>query len=353
MEGYWLERQKGALEKGRIATLDMEAGKDGILCRIDSAAVTSNNLTYAVHGGPPLNYWRFFPSSDPDWGIVPLWGTATVVESRHPDVAVGRRLFGYWPSGSHLAITPGAIGESGLTDMAPHRQEQAAVYNRYRWADDFDQQTEELMALFQPLYGTAFVLAAMLRQTAADCLVLITSASSKTALGTGYALRQAGGPQSVGITSSSHKGFVETTGYYDQVLDYESIGKLDPERPTVLVDVAGNGAVTAQVHAHVKALMASHMVGGTHWNAPQMATTLPGPAPSMFFAPTWWEARAREIGPAAFDAELGASLKAFLVSTRPWLTIEETHGPDGYARDFEALLNGDTRPSHGIIWKPR
>ena len=28
---------------------------------------------------------------------MPVWGFATVVQSLHPGVAVGERLYGYWP----------------------------------------------------------------------------------------------------------------------------------------------------------------------------------------------------------------------------------------------------------------
>ena len=41
---------------------------------IDAFALTANNVTYAAFGGPPMNYWHFFPADDPAYGRVPVWG---------------------------------------------------------------------------------------------------------------------------------------------------------------------------------------------------------------------------------------------------------------------------------------
>jgi hypothetical protein len=38
-----------------------------------------------------MNYWAFFPASDPGWGKLNVWGYATVEESRHPDLAAPHR----------------------------------------------------------------------------------------------------------------------------------------------------------------------------------------------------------------------------------------------------------------------
>ena len=66
---------------------------------IDAFALTSNNITYAAFDDM-LRYWEFFPASATDegpanWGRVPVWGFADVVESTVSDLAVGQRLYGY------------------------------------------------------------------------------------------------------------------------------------------------------------------------------------------------------------------------------------------------------------------
>jgi hypothetical protein len=352
MAGYSIERSRKDLGDWRAVPLDLAPGDGEVVARVDLAALTSNNVTYAVHGGPPLFYWNFFPASDSAWGVVPVWGYATVTASRAPHVAEGSRLYGYWPSATHLRLQPGPSKAGGFSDMAPHRQGLAAVYNSYRPADDVaNPGTQALNALFQPLYGTGFVLAHSLAgDVAARRQIILTSASSKTALSTAFNLSRAGA-RPIGLTSAGNRGFVERTGFYDRVLTYDAVDQLDGAAPAVLVDFAGNGALKARLHTHLTGLSASHIVGDTDWNSPAGAE-LAGPQPALFFAPSAWEARAREIGPAAFDAELSQSLSAFLETTPRWLTVETVAGPDGYAQAFGNLLANKAPANLGLVWKP-
>ena len=50
--------------------------------RVDAFGLTANNVTYAVFGDM-LGYWKVFPATDSadQWGRVPVWGFAEVVES--------------------------------------------------------------------------------------------------------------------------------------------------------------------------------------------------------------------------------------------------------------------------------
>ena len=80
--------------------------------RVDTFALTANNITYAALGDM-LNYWSFFPSGEEGWGIVPVWGFGTVMESTHPDVAVGERLYGYWPMATEAPQS--TVNEASVT----------------------------------------------------------------------------------------------------------------------------------------------------------------------------------------------------------------------------------------------
>ncbi len=93
-----------------------------VRCRIDSFALTSNNVTYAAFG-EAMNYWGFFPADEAGWGRIPVWGFANVVESRCEGVAVGERLYGYWPMASHAVLRPARVSPAGFSDGAEHRRE--------------------------------------------------------------------------------------------------------------------------------------------------------------------------------------------------------------------------------------
>jgi hypothetical protein len=78
-------------------------------CRlhVEHFALTTNNITYGVFGDM-LRYWDVFPASDSpaEWGRIPTWGFAEVVESKCDDVAIGERLFGFLPMSEETIITP-------------------------------------------------------------------------------------------------------------------------------------------------------------------------------------------------------------------------------------------------------
>ena len=191
-------------------------GQGAVRLRIESFSVTANNITYAVIGDV-FGYWNFFPA-DGDFGVVPMWGHAVVEESHCADIAVGERVYGYLPMGTHLDVVPGKVSAGGFTDMAAHRQPMSPIYNQYsRLAADpeHDPAKEAERMLFGPLFKTGFLIEAMLRRESwfgAENLVL-TSASSKTAMGLASVAKDLSpGIKRIGLTSKGNVDFVIGTG---------------------------------------------------------------------------------------------------------------------------------------------
>jgi hypothetical protein len=108
-------------------TPEIEDGET--LAEVERFAFTANNISYAVVG-EKLGYWNFFPVEE-GWGVIPVWGFARVTKSKHPEVNVGERLYGYWPMATHLVMQPGRLRSDQLRDMSAHRAELPAVYNSY------------------------------------------------------------------------------------------------------------------------------------------------------------------------------------------------------------------------------
>src|SRR5882757_11025651 len=79
-----------------------ELPDDWLLLKVDRFAFTANNITYAVIG-EQLKYWSLFPAPS-GYGQIPVWGFAEVLQSQHPDIAAGERLFGYLPMATHMVI---------------------------------------------------------------------------------------------------------------------------------------------------------------------------------------------------------------------------------------------------------
>ena len=105
----------------RIVSAELPAvGEGEVLVAIDRFALTSNNVSYAV-SGDMVGYWAYYPAEG-DWGNVPVWGCANVVESACAQVPVGERLWGFFPMASHAVLRPGKVRADQFIDIAEHRR---------------------------------------------------------------------------------------------------------------------------------------------------------------------------------------------------------------------------------------
>ena len=318
---------------------------------IESFALTANNIPYAVFG-EMMQYWSFFPGPE-GFGRVPVWGHARVEESRHPEIPVGQRFYGYWPMSTHLTVQARA-GKSGFLDAAPHRQPMAVIYNQYA-AVGGEEPLEAYRALLQPLFMTSFLIEDQLDEAGfhGAASVVLSSASSKTAIALAALLHRRGDVKVVGLTSPRNKAFVEGLGFYDQVVLYDDIASAPIATPAVFVDFAGDSQVLGAVHRRFgDDLKASILVGGTHWEVPRVQAELPGPTPAFFFAPDRIAKRRQDWAGGEFDRRYGEAWTPFVSDAARWLTVKEGQGPEAIRAAYLEQVEGGTAPDVGVVLRP-
>ncbi len=357
------QSNRGDITKTRVIQNPIgELANGEVLVAVDHFALTANNITYGV-AGDSIGYWQFFPAYDPtgevsaDWGCIPVWGFAEVIASRHPDVPVGERLYGYFPMASHATLTPENVKAHALVDGVAHRSALPVVYNQYnRTAADasYDPNKEPEQMLYRPLFTTSFFLDDFLADNAffEAGTVLLTSASSKTSLGLAQLLHANRSCKVVGLTSQGNKAFVEGLGCYHEVLGYDEFDKLTLE-PTVMVDMAGNRALQFDIHTHLAdQLRYSCLVGVTHWEAGTPGvdqTELPGPKPEMFFAPSQIQKRLKEWGHEAYAAKMAVAWGGFLQDAEGWVNVERASGAESLTTVYDAFIEGKADPARGYV----
>jgi hypothetical protein len=330
---------------------DLQPGQ--ILLRIDKFAFTSNNVTYAAFG-EAMQYWEFFPAPE-GWGRIPVWGFADVIRTRHDAIAEGERVFGYLPMSTHLLLKPDRVTGTGFVDSSPHR---AALplpdqqYSRVAGDPGYDPQREDHQALLRPLFMTSFLIEDFLAdgEVFGARRVVLSSASSKTALGTAFLLSRNRPAQCdvIGLTSPRNAAFCKRIGYYDTVLVYDDLESLSRDTPTVFVDMAGDGKLLNAVHHHLlERLVYSCLVGATHWERRELPQPLPGPEPQFFFAPAQLKKRAQDWGPGGLEKRFPDAWRAFLASTDDWLEIVHGNGPAAVEAVYREMLDGKAKPEIG------
>jgi hypothetical protein len=274
-------------------------------------------------------------------------------------VPVGERLYGYWPLAGSAVLQPDRLGEAGFRDAAPHRAGLHAIYNQYqRCACDpfYTPASEGEQALLRPLYTTSWLIDDFLADNAffGATSVLLSSASSKTAYGTAHRLARRAGVEVVGLTSAANVAFCESLGCYTRVLAYEALGQLPAGEPAIYIDFAGNATLRRSVHEHLgDALRYSCSVGGTHVTQLGGGSGLPGPRPTLFFAPAQAKKRQEDWGAAVLQQRLLQSWQEFLgvvaAQPRPWLVPATTRGAAAAREAFGSVLGGRMDPRTGLL----
>jgi len=316
---------------------------------LERFALTSNNISYAL-GGDFLDYWGFFPT-EAGWGRLPAMGYGIVSESANPDVAVGRRYFGFFPVGNEH-IVQAQTSRGGFIDAGTHREKHAMAYRAFDKVPDIEGENDNAMLIFRGLFMTSFLAEDFLREQNffEATQVLITSASSKTSIALAHCLRANSTMRVIGLTSDANVDFVNSIGEYHDVVTYSEISTLNALVPTVVVDMAGNPEVLASVHAHFgESLKYSCSIGATHWDQTSHRVDISGPKPQFFFAPSQLSKRGKEWGREDLNNRLETALNTFIEGSKQWLRIEHLRGANAVSETYSQLVAGKMPPEIGNI----
>ncbi len=342
--------------KQEAPTIDSLA--DGqILVKVDQFAFTSNNITYAAVADM-VGYWKFFPASD-EWGIIPVWGFADVIASKNESIQVGERFYGYYPMGSHLIMSPGKVKPTNFSDVITHRQALPPIYNNYintKTDPGYSKKGEAIQSLFRPLFTTSFLIDDFMEDNDffGGSTIILTSASSKTAIGLAHLLAKRKSDRSltiIGLTSKGNMEFVEGLGHYDQVLSYDQFASISKNEHSIIVDFSGNAKVQENLQGHLGSkLVYNCLVGMVDWTqrggADSAATN-----GKFFFAPTQALKRNKEWGVEGFQQRVGIAWMGFTSQVGDWMTVKDSVGALELAALYSPMLNGKIDPKIGHIVK--
>jgi hypothetical protein len=326
-----LEVSRADLTVTRLIRAGIAAPEPGeVLFEVERFGLSANNVTYALLGDA-LRYWDLFPAA-PGWGRIPVWGSLRVLDSAVPGVEPGRRAFGLGPMATHVLLRPGRAGQATFTEGSAHRAGLSSVYNVYAWAPPGSSADDDALLVLRPLFWLSFTLDDHLaRRPDPARPVIVTSASSKAALGLAHLLARRGVPVT-GLTSAGRVAFVDGLRVYDQVLGYDQVAAL-PAADATVVDIAGDAALRDQIVRRLKTPAEVVVAGGTHGEAGALAA-------GAFSAPRYIRDLAREQGWPELERRYQAALADFAAGARAWLEIVRHRGLDAAARVYREVLAG-------------
>lgn len=348
-----------------VTTDEVELQDNFIRVSIGPWALTANNITYMAVGDQ-IGYWKFFEPKDYGiemdgsdkiiWGRMPVWGYAKVIESKCADIAVGTMIYGFLPIAQTFDMKPVKLTPIGFQDGNDHRTALHPVYNGYTFIDKDPSFAghRELQPILRPLFTTSFLIDDFLADEnffGAEQILLL-SASSKTAMGTAYCLKQRGNVKVTALTSEGNKDFTKSTGFYDDVFTYDTITDMNPDVKTAVVDMAGNGQIMANVYDHFEEnIVYNCMVGKSHWEGAPPKKPALGAPPAMFFAPDRVKQRMADWGGEGFAKNLAARWLPFCEKASDWLDVDESQEVTDLLKVYKDFLAGDASPAKGYLFK--
>lgn len=338
----------------RISTTTSEPLEDGqIRVEIKQFAFTSNNITYAAVG-EVVGYWKFFPVSEEE-GIIPVWGFAEVIASKSEEIPVGERFYGYYPMASHLVLLPTDIKNGNFTDGTPHRTDLPQIYNHYvntKLDPAYSVEGEAFQSIFRPLFTTSFLIEDLFFENSFfdSKNIILTSASSKTALALAFLLHLRKADQDIkiiGLTSNGNMDFVSKLGFYDEVISYDNLEQIETKKSSI-VDFSGNHQIQSDLQEKLGDLLQFNcLVGMVDWQNRGKAAN----NGTFFFAPTQAKKRLKDWGPQVFQENLAQSWMGFTKNAKNWMSIQETTNTADLGDLYLEMLDGKIDPSIGHIVK--
>ncbi len=336
---------------------DLQVGE--AILSIDTFALTANNITYAGFGDA-MRYWEFFPTQVEGWGHMPVWGFATVYQSNAEGIEVGDRYYGYYPIANFLKIKAERITANGFKEVSPHRLELPFTYNTYIRVPRPAKLTPELEdadMLMRPLFYTSYMLADFLEDNdffGAEQLIF-SSASSKTAYGTVYSLRQfERQPRFIGITSGRNQEFVDSCKLYDQSVTYEALNSVATDKPTLYVDFSGSNSLRSQIHQHFGEQLVYDCYAGSATNTDYFNNEEKlSPEPVPYFAPIQIRKRLQDWGKDELNRRYEATHAKFIAELidpkSGWMTLTPGYGFGDAARITRTLFMTGDQPHLGRV----
>ena len=351
---------KEQLHESRIEDGQMEAeiSEGEAIIRLERFGLTTNNITYAAFGDA-MEYWKFFPTGQEDWGHMPVWGIGRVIVSATDGVRVGDRYFGYYPMATHLKLVIDKVTPRGFVDVSDHRQGLPAAYNYYTNCGDTDTSAKEsdYRILLRPLFLTSYMLSDYLMDN--DFFgarqIVISSASSKTAFGSAFCIQGNTDAQIIGLTSDRNRTFVERLDCYPSVATYDELSSINADSPTLYIDFSGDSHLRERIHRHFGNYLVHDCYAGSSSNLEfnYESTDDNNHKTRFFFAAPHYRKRVRELGGravlTAMDARQAEFIKVLSNPDAPWVSLCFSDGLEEAAQLIGRLCHNRVDPDEGHI----
>mmetsp|Transcript_5079 Transcript_5079/g.9193 ORF Transcript_5079/g.9193 Transcript_5079/m.9193 type:complete len:519 (-) Transcript_5079:133-1689(-) len=341
-----------------------------VVLRVDKFSMTQMSIGYLMKGFTRTfgGYHNFFPSKQDGIYRSAAWGIATVVESSHLKVPVGTRLYGPMPLCKYhhqkvLRTIPRLrngedppVVEFQNEDM-PFNMQRFQEYEVLADASAADPEFEDWKLATKEIYTMAFYMdEQLLTETGQINSVIISCASSKTAMALAYCLKMRGGSaieremeHLVGLTSKEHYDFVVSTDLYQEVYTYDEVDNLPTDKTIVYMDFKCDGALRQAITMKLGTNLMYNMVLGPAVFQKRMKDQLfEKKAREVIFDESTWRERRRmvaEVTKTGRNEKLRYSYKSYVERMKKYVSVRHHSGMDQLKQVYESIYGNQASPA--------
>ncbi|KAJ3416186.1 hypothetical protein HDV05_002831 [Chytridiales sp. JEL 0842] len=342
-------------------TLPAQVEDGSIRIKIEKIGLTANNRTYVVIA-LDMGYSKFFEVSSGKTAI-PAWTIGTIVQSKHKELGVGTKIYGYLPVSDYYDVKVSSISVTGFSVAYPQLPPDFSIYGDFSILSkdpSYSSDKEDSILLFKPLWTTSFLLKYFLehKQFFGADAVLISSATSKTSFCLAHLLTKLGDSKRpirvIGITSRKNEAFARSLGVYTDIVLYENVAKFK-QLKTVYVDVAGDPKLLQSLmNDFGENYLRGILVGLSHFDSQEKKEPALQADPSAsknewFFAPEWGKKIRAELGPREVMNRMGKGWNMLLNDAPKWINYKNFVGEKQIEQVYGQLCDGSVNPNEGLI----
>ncbi|KAF9528364.1 hypothetical protein CPB83DRAFT_813960 [Crepidotus variabilis] len=379
-----------------------------VLLRMDKFGFSANNITYQALGEHA--HFRYFDfhqapeSANPQCsakthGVTPVWGFGTVINSTHPKIKNGERVYGYLAPTRYLLLPVGPADVNKFAFYVPrlHLPADRRPYNQILRCESDPQYTpnpvvEDLTMLYRPLFWTSYWCEDWLHTSGyrGDAsAIVISSASAKTAFCLAYLINKRlergeikSGTKIIGLTSRRNLAFVKRLRFYHEVLDYDNFTssptfQAPRNQRWIYVDVAGNDELNARINSYFASPYTHHLAACVQLGLTNMLPTSKGvssrdwskntfeiagsadksevtssfwPKMEQFFMPEWLDVRKLQIPIYDIFQRQNQAWEELMVDCKDWVELTRVNGSENVKNAYLKLVKEGLGPDKGFIW---
>jgi len=305
------------------------------------------------------------PKKEPKMYRSGCWGYARVMESECPKVPVGTRLYGLFPPSKYLiqkiqrTVPANRNGDCALVeflnDQCPFDLIRFKEYEVVE-SDPTPEAllTEDWRCATKELYTMAFYMdEQLLVETGMINSVIISCASSKTAVALAYVLRMRDMRNVWGLTSKEHLEFVKSTDLYHKVFTYDEVESLPNDSTVVYMDFRCDGDLRHAILTRMSTNLMHSMVIGPAMFQKRMKDQLfeVKKRETLFNEATWRERRrmVAEVTKTGRNEKLKYSYKAFVERVKTWTKLRHLGGAEAMKQVYADIYENKAPPHESYV----